>query len=236
MKQYNIFSFLESILTRCWRLCMCLQGGRVWVGTRFSVSVSICLEYQWPLYTSDCSAPRSRVMKEKIGSRESEVSFGGFSPTAPVWAWKLSASPCLLVANAVIHDIRHYTNGINSTLLVSPHVGTIVTFWLDFVPLSLSYNKRSTLSHLIWMTRESSTALVATFLKWTRWYTVKSKVGLRQHTEPALAHSCSSCSLGESQLSLGMGRQSVIFYRVGIGAGSAVLVSLCAGRGPGAHL
>lgn len=52
------------------------------VGARFSVRVSICLEYQLPLYTSDCSAPRSRVMKEKMGSRKSEVSSRALLPAS----------------------------------------------------------------------------------------------------------------------------------------------------------
>lgn len=66
-------------------------------------------------------------------------------------------------------------------------------------------------------------------------YTVESKVYIRKYTETALT-TLLSWSLGEGQLSLGISRQSMTFYRVGMGAGSAVIVSLCAGRGPKAHL
>lgn len=61
--------------------CVYREVSRVF-GARFSARVSVCLEYQRPLYTSDCSAPRSRVMREKIGSGESEVSFRAFLPAA----------------------------------------------------------------------------------------------------------------------------------------------------------
>lgn len=53
------------------------------VGARVSAGVSICPEYQLPLYTSDCSAPRSRVMKEKMGIRKSEVSSRALLPASP---------------------------------------------------------------------------------------------------------------------------------------------------------
>lgn len=86
---------------------VCLQGGRVCAGTGFFFFFSRsshCVCNNSDLFTTAIPPPRRcRLMKEKIGSGETEVSFRGFPPASLSDGEKLSSS---LFANPVVSHIN----------------------------------------------------------------------------------------------------------------------------------
>lgn len=148
-----------------------------------------------------------RLIKEKIGNRETEVSFRAFFSQHPYLRVKI-----ILRSVCPLSDFlyKHYRSGLNSISLVSniPYVGIIIK---SECVLSFIFELQQMFSSEPYPNENSA------FLKKTRSYTRLNQRMIWGSIR----------SLFWQHWSLGIIRQGAIVYRVGMVAGSAVLVFVC---------